>query len=381
MFENTKYELNLYINGNLVGNVRSIATNLVWARRRTKRGADSIDFTLNDKVFEKWCEKHYTTIGDLLKPYALECRVIRNGVEVLGGFLATMPAYHPKQASAELDLHFDGYLNLLAGVYIYDDNTTLPLGTVTGTMGSLIQQFITLANTRSTNAGKGFGFVANTIDVMPSITNTFDNYKTVKEFITDRCDNTQGAGPFDVYFYADKSYDVKADSNFGDIITGWVAQYPADLRKISLSEISAPEMMDYASVIFAIGYGEISSNSDEDTTISTIVSQDSATAEYGYCEKLVSYSSITRQDTLLQKALTDLHILSNPIWRPEVATNGKWLAPTPNGDNKIWLGDTITIQNNADLTGMTSGTFRVNELEVRVSSTGSENIKPTLERV
>lgn len=381
MFENTKYELNLYINGNLVGNVRSIATKLVWARRRTKRGADSIDFTLNDKVFEKWCEKHYTTIGDLLKPYALECRVIRDGVEVLGGFLATMPAYHPRQASAELDLHFDGYLNLLAGVYIYDDNTTLPLGTVTGTMGSLIQQFITLANTRSTNAGKGFGFVANTIDVMPSITNTFDNYKTVKEFITDRCDNTQGAGPFDVYFYADKSYDVKADSNFGDIITGWVAQYPADLRKISLSEISAPEMMDYASVIFAIGYGEISSNSDEDTTISTIVSQDSATAEYGYCEKLVSYSSITRQDTLLQKALTDLHILSNPIWRPEVVTNGKWLAPTPNGDNKIWLGDTITIQNNADLTGMTSGTFRVNELEVRVSSTGSENIKPTLERV
>lgn len=381
MFENTKYELNLYINGNLVGNVRSIATKLVWARRRTKRGADSIDFTLNDKVFEKWCEKHYTTIGDLLKPYALECRVVRDGVEVLGGFLATMPAYHPRQASAELDLHFDGYLNLLAGVYIYDDNTTLPLGTVTGTMGSLIQQFITLANTRSTNAGKGFGFVANTIDVMPSITNTFDNYKTVKEFITDRCDNTQGAGPFDVYFYADKSYDVKADSNFGDIITGWIAQYPADPRKISLSEISAPEMMDYASVIFAIGYGEISSNSDEDTTISTIVSQDSATAEYGYCEKLVSYSSITRQDTLLQKALTDLHILSNPIWRPEVATNGKWLAPTPNGDNKIWLGDTITIQNNADLTGMTSGTFRVNELEVRVSSTGSENIKPTLERV
>lgn len=381
MFENTKYELNLYINGNLVGNVRSIATKLVWARRRTKRGADSIDFTLNDKVFEKWCEKHYTTIGDLLKPYALECRVIRDGVEVLGGFLATMPAYHPRQASAELDLHFDGYLNLLAGVYIYDDNTTLPLGTVAGTMGSLIQQFITLANTRSTNAGKGFGFVANTIDVMPSITNTFDNYKTVKEFITDRCDNTQGAGPFDVYFYADKSYDVKADSNFGDIITGWIAQYPADPRKISLSEISAPEMMDYASVIFAIGYGEISSNSDEDTTISTIVSQDSATAEYGYCEKLVSYSSITRQDTLLQKALTDLHILSNPIWRPEVATNGKWLAPTPNGDNKIWLGDTITIQNNADLTGMTSGTFRVNELEVRVSSTGSENIKPTLERV
>ena len=380
MFENARYELNLYINGNIVGNIRPIAQRLTWVRRRTKRGADSIDFTLNDKLFAKWCEKHYTTVGDLLKPYALECRVVREGVEVLGGFLATMPAYHPKEASAELSMHFDGYLNLLAGVYIFNDGTKLPYGTVTGRMGALVQQFITLANTRSTNAGKGFGFVANNIDTMNIVTHTFDNYKPVKEFITDRCDNTEGAGPFDVYFYADKSYDVTMQSNFGDVINGWVAEYPADIRKVSLSEISAPEMMDYASYILALGYGEISANADENTTIISTASNNSATAEYGYCEKLESYSSVTRQTTLDQKAATDLSILSNPIWRPEVVTNGKWLAPTPNGDNKIWLGDIITIQNNADLTGMTSGTFRVNELQVRVSSNGSEDIIPALER-
>lgn len=380
MFENARYELNLYINGNIVGNIRPIAQRLTWVRRRTKRGADSIDFTLNDKLFAKWCEKHYTTVGDLLKPYALECRVVREGVEVLGGFLATMPAYRPKQASAELSMHFDGYLNLLAGVYIFNDGTKLPYGTVTGRMGALVQQFITLANTRSTNAGKGFGFVANNIDTMNIVTHTFDNYKPVKEFITDRCDNTEGAGPFDVYFYADKRYDVTMQSNFGDVITGWVAEYPADIRKVSLSEISAPEMMDYASYILALGYGEISANADENTTIISTASNNSATAEYGYCEKLESYSSVTRQTTLDQKAATELSILSNPIWRPEVVTNGKWLAPTPNGDNKIWLGDIITIQNNADLTGMTSGTFRVNELQVRVSSNGSEDIIPALER-
>lgn len=381
MFENARYELNLYINGNIVGNIRSIAQKLVWTRRRTKRGADSIDFTLNDKLFAKWCEKHYTTIGDLLKPYALECRVVREGVEVLGGFLATMPAYRPKQASAELAMHFDGYLNLLAGVYIFNDSTKLPYGTVTGRMGALVQQFITLANTRSSNAGKGFGFVAHNIDTMNIVTHTFDNYKPVKEFITDRCDNTEGAGPFDVYFYPDKTYDVTMESNFGDVITGWVAEYPADVRNVSLSEISAPEMMDYASFIFAVGYGEISANADENTTIIATAANNTATAEYGYCEKLESYSSVTRQTTLNQKAATQLAILSNPIWKPEVVTNGKWLAPTPNGDNKIWLGDIITIQNNADLTGMTSGTFRVNELQVRVSSTGGEDIIPTLERV
>ena len=272
-------------------------------------------------------------------------------------------------------------MNLLAGVYIFKDATKLPYGTVTGRMGALVQQFITLANTRSSNAGKGFGFVANDIDTMAIVTNTFDNYKPVKEFICDRCDNIEGAGPFDVYFYPDKKYDVKMDSNFGDVITGWVAQYPADPRKISLSEISAPERMDYASYILAIGYGEISANPDENTTIISTASNNSAVAEYGYCEKLESYSSVTRQTTLNQKANTQVFLLSNPIWKPEVATNGKWLSPTPDGDDKIWVGDTITIQNNADFTGMSSGTFRVDELTVRVSASGSEDIIPTLERV
>jgi len=381
MFENAKYRLNLYINGNLVGDVRPIAQKLVWARRRTKRGADSIDFTLNDKVFDRWCKKNHTDVATLLKPYALECRVVRDGVELVGGFLATMPAYTPKKASADLSMHFDGFLNLLAGVYIYRDNTKLPYGTVTGRMGSLIQNFITIANNRSAAAGKGFGLVANNIDVMASVTNTFDNYKPVKEFICDRCDNTEGAGPFDVYFYADKKYDIKREDNFGDTITGWVAQYPADPYKISLSYISAPERMDFATFVFAIGYGEISATASENTTIISTAANNAATAEYGYCEKLSSYSSITRQDTLDQKAVTELSILSNPIWHPEVQTNGTWLAPTPNGDNKIWLGDIITIKNNADFTGMTSGTFRVNELTVRVADTGAETIVPTLERV
>lgn len=381
MFDNVKYRLNLYLNGTLIGDVRPIAEKLTWARRRTKRGADSIDFTLNDRLFSDWCVKHHTDLPTMLKPYALECRVVRNEVELVGGFLATMPAYRPRKASADLSMHFDGYLNLLAGVYIYRDNTKLPYGTVTGRMGALIQNFITIANNRSAAAGKGFGLVANTVDTMASVTNTFDNYKTVKEFICDRCDNTEGAGPFDVYFYADKKYDIKQESNFGDTITGWVAEYPADLRRVSLSEISAPERMDFASFVFAIGYGEISASASENTTIISTAANNSATAEYGYCEKLSSYSSITRQQTLDQKASTEVSILSNPIWHPDVKTNGKWLAPTPNGDNKIWLGDIITIKNEVDYTGMTSGTFRVNELEVQLDATGSETIIPTLERV
>ena len=45
------------------------------------------------------------------------------------------------------------------------------------------------------------------------------------------------------------------------------------------------------------------------------------------------------------------------------------------------LCDIITIENTEDLTGMTNGKFRVNELEVDISANGAETIVPVLERV
>ena len=87
--ENAKYEIELRIDGTLIGDVRRLAQNLVWARRRTRVGVDSIDFTINDVLFNQWCLERGTDINNMLRPLALECRVIRNGVAVMGGFLAT----------------------------------------------------------------------------------------------------------------------------------------------------------------------------------------------------------------------------------------------------------------------------------------------------
>ena len=206
------YEVRLYLNGNLIGDIRPLAQSLAWSRRRTKVGADSIDFVLNDKLFNEWCEARSTTINELLKPLALECRVLRNGVELLGGFLATMPAYQPLQTSANLNMHFDGFLNLLAGFYIRDMSTNLPLGMISGPAGELVSQMIQMGDGVASDAGKAWGFSEGTIGELASITHTFDNYKTVKDWICDRCDNQTGAGPFDVYFRADKTYDVLSDN-------------------------------------------------------------------------------------------------------------------------------------------------------------------------
>lgn len=375
------YEVKLYLDGTLIGDCRSLAQNLTYTRRRTKLGADSISFTINDVLFDKWCKDRNYTINDLLKPIALECRLVRNGTEVIGGYLATMPAYQPLQTSANLNLQFDGFLNLLDGFYIRNTSTNLPLGTITGNAGTLVQQMITMADTVATNAGKAYGFIVGTIDNLASITHTFDNYKTVKDWICDRCDNTTGAGPFDVYFHADKTYDVYADSNFGDVINDWVAFYPTLLNNTSATSISAAEVGDFASAIIGLGAGEVSSNADENTALFASAYENTAITTYGYKETLYQDSSISTPLVLQRNIEAEVWNKANPRWKPEISLHGKQVAPKPTGSNKIWIGDTITINNSEDLTGMTNGDFRVNELKVDISAGGDETITPTLERV
>lgn len=372
---NADYEVNLYIDGTLIGDCRKLAQNLKWVRRRTKVGADEIDFTLNDVLFNEWCIERNTNINSMLRPLALECRLKRNGVEIVGGFLATMPGYSPNGTSANLAMKFDGFLNLLGGVYIN------PIGTVNDRMETLIQRFITEADSRAAAAGKAYGFTAGSLEQLASVEHTFDNYKSTKDWICDRCDNITGAGSFDLYFHSDKTYDVKSSSNFGDVITDWVANYPTKLNGPSATSISAGEVSGFASSVIGIGSGEISSNADENTAITSQSTNSSAVLQYGYYETLLQNSSVSVQQTLDDNVLTKLGNSSKIVWEPSITLSGRVIEPKPTGAKKIWIGDTITIKNDEDLTGMTNGQFRVNELEVSVSANGSENIRPILERV
>lgn len=375
------YSVNLYLNGNLIGDCRELAQNLSFSRKRTRFGADSIDFTINDVLFNEWCKARNLTINDMLKPIALECRIVRNGIELVGGFLATMPAYSPLQTSANLDLRFDGFLNLLDGVYIRNTANNLPLGPVSGAAGALVSTMISYADTVATYGGKAYGFTMGHVDVLSNIEQDFDNYKTVKEWICERCDNQSGAGPFDVYFHADKTYDIYADSNFGDVISDWVAFYPTLLNNTSATSISASEVDGFSSAVLGLGAGEVSSNVNENTALFDFVSDPTAIAEYGYKESMYQDSSISTPSVLAYNMGAKLYIESSPIWKPEITMYGTQVEPKPSGSNKIWIGDTITINNSLDLTGMTNGAFRVNELKIEVSADNAEIIKPVLERV
>ena len=373
MINTPDYRIELRLNGTLIGDVREIAENLIWRKCRTAYGVDEIDFMLNDKLFAEWCEKRNTTIADMLKPYALDARIVRDGEDIIGGYLATMPAYEPKNDSASLNLRFDGYLNLLQGVYIR------PTATTTARLDLQIAGWIQDAETRATNAGKAFGITNAGGDQLASVQMTFDNYKTVKEAIVDRADNIEGAGQFDLIFNPNRSYYIA--KNLGRTITSWNLYYPAHLGGQGIVRIEAPEVQGFASHIIALGAGETSSDANKSTVIVSEDTDTDAVDEYGYVENLVQYSSISRQTTLDQKCATDLANAANVKWEPEITLIGRQTPPSPTADYGLWIGDSINIVNTADQTGQTSGRFRINILEVSVSSTNAETIRPSMERL
>ena len=370
---NTDYAIELRLDGVLIGDVRRIATNLKWRKARTAYGTDEIDFALNDRVFADWCEKRNTTIQQMLKPYALDARIVRNGEDIIGGYLATMPAYQPNKDSAKLQLRFDGYINLLQSVYIRQTATT------TKRAGAMVKSWIDDAEARATAAGKPFGITSGTIQTLANIQRTFDNYKPVKEAITDLCDNVDGAGPFDVIFNPDRSYYIT--NQLGRTITAWNIYYPARLSGQSATNISASEVQGFASNIITLGAGETSSDPNKSTVITSEATDSTAVSTYGYVESLKQYSSISRQGTLDQKCNTDLANSTNIQWEPKITLIGRQTPPSPTADYGLWIGDSINVINTADLTGQTSGRFRINILDVSVSGTNAETITPTMERL
>lgn len=371
--DSASYKIELRLDGVLVGDVRSIAQNLTWRRCRTATGVDEIDFALNDKLFAEWCEQRGTTISQMLAPYALDARVIRNGEAVAGGFLATMPAYQPQNDSANLQMRFDGYINLLAGVYIR------PTATVTKAAGAMVKDWIDFAEGKSASAGKAFGITAGNIQALATIQETFDNYKTVKEAIVQRCDNVTGAGPFDVIFNPDRSYYIT--NQLGRDISAWQLHYPAQLGGQGIATISAQEVQGFASHIIALGAGETSSDASKSTVIVAEEEDADAILQYGYVEQLVQYSSVSRQATLDNHCAADLNNATKIRWQPNITLLGRQTPPSPTEDGGVWIGDRVWLQNDADLTGFTSGYFRINQISVGVSANGGEIITPELERL
>ena len=364
-------------NQTLIGDIRPLAQNLKWTKARTIKGVDSISFTVNDALFAEWLATRSTSIDDVLRPQYLDCRIVRDGVDIVGGTLATLPAYSPLNASANLKLQFDGYFNLLGGVYLY------PTAARHARFDVIMQDWVDLANQRcetQTGVVGGFSLTAGTVSSLAIVDRAVQDYKTVKDTIADAADNSEGAGAFEFYVHPDRTYDIVADANFGTA-RDYTICFPQRPSGVSATSVSASEVDGYTTRMICIGAGEVSSNPSENTAIIAEADAQDNPSPYAYVEGLLQLSSISTQSVLNSHAAAEVKARSSILWEPEITLDGRQVAPAPSGEPAIWIGDTVHFSNTLDRTGRMDGAFRVQQIDVSVSATGAETIKPTLERV
>ena len=361
----------------LIGDIRPLARNLKWTKARTFRGVDVITFTVNDALFAEWLDKRSTSISDVMRPQYLDCRIVRDGVALVGGTLATLPSYSPLNASADLALEFDGYFNLLGGVYLY------PTPAVHKRFDLIMQDWVGIANTRceaQTGVVGGFNLKPGNISNLAVVDRGVPDYKTIKDTIADASDNSEGAGSFEFYINPDRTYDIIADANFGTV-QSYTIYYPHRPSGISATSVSANEVDGYRTRMICIGAGEVSSNPAENTAIIATADAQNNPSPFAYCEGLLQLSSISTQSVLQKHADVEAEARSSILWQPKINLSGLHVSPAPIGDPFIWIGDTINFSNTLDPTGRMDGQFRVQQLDVSVSATGAETITPTLERI
>lgn len=361
----------------LIGDIRPLAQNLKWTKARTSKGVDFITFHVNDVLFADWLTHRSTSISDVLRPQYLDCRVVRNGIAIVGGTLATLPAYSPLNASANLELQFDGYLNLLNGVYLY------PTPTRTAHFDQIIESWVGLANERcetKTGVVGGFNFKPGAISQLATVERSVPDYKTIKDTIADASDNSEGAGAFEFYVHPDRTFDILADADFG-ATQSYTIYYPTRPSGISATSVSAPEVDGYRTRMICIGAGEVSSNPAENTAIIAEADAQDNPSPYAYVEGLLQLSSISTQSVLNARAEAEVKARSSILWEPELELSGRHINPAPEGEPFIWIGDRVNFSNTLNRTGRMDGQFRVQQLNVSVSATGAETIVPKLQRI
>ena len=401
------YQVILSYDHRVLGDIRKYAQDLHYVVSSSRYGVDSITFTIDMNIFSDWLNERLLGFsgfsGDglryALKPILLDCVIQRNGEDLVGGCLIQMPHITFTNDSATLEMTFDGYMNLLDGVII------APTPTQSKTPNQFISDWVTTANQVSTafvgSQGGSHGFLIeyDSTDsiVLPTIQRTYDSYKTMKEAIFEMCDNIEGAGEFDVIFlpqirydiidvlrpgvsglYSIPKYIIQNDSS----ISGQMSLfYPAGPNGAGIVAIEIEQADDFASHAFVLGNGDTSS----DPSLNTVITSEypttiSGTYEFpAYREKIWQYSSITRQATLDGRAQSLQGHSSKIRWQPTLTLAGIHIPPSPTADNGIWIRKRIKIETDKDPLNIFARTAIVRELEVSVSSTNGEEVRPLIE--
>lgn len=361
---NTKYEIQIRFDGDLIGNIYPITTARSWSK--IKNGVDQIQFQVSMLKMQDWCRQRGTTLAEIVKPLKLDARIVRDGVPLLGGILLEIPSYSLDNNRLDCDLSFtfDGYLNIYSGIYIRPSITysAQPLN-------QYLTDLLNRANNRAANAGAPTGVTIGHIDVLGKDQNTYNSYKSVKDALTEQTDNETGAGNFDIDFTYDRKFCIYKE--MGNDRTDAIIRYPSIRGALNATSVSFSAWKSLATHVIGVGAGNGVGDGGAALVTETSAAQDAyGISEYGYYEQVFQDSSISRESTLKNKISGILEQGTKALLTPTIGIVGNQLKL----GQTFWIGDRFKFKNSFDPFIPTSATLKVLQLDCAIEDTGVENL-------
>lgn len=337
-----RIELQFYYDGDAIGDLWPYCNEgLSFGKYRNAVG--SIEVSISLRAIAAWCNARNFDVKRLFTPLRSTVVLFIDGAPAHGGWLAATPEFTLAEApDATASLSFVDYLGLTAGSYIHPLVTYGPIP-----FNQLAVQFVQQVVTRTAQAGRSWPISASVADTdtLASVQGTIDALKTLKDFLLERTDNTQGTQTFDVLFDAFGAMQVRKHYGY-DITKSAIFSYPDTGGRFGVKAIKLPAWDNYVSDYYLSGAGNgyKDASGEGGTVITSQVRNNATIVNTGYWEGASSESDINQQATLNARASSFVRNTDKAFATPTITIDGDAFKPYPHEEGgNLWMGDTVRV--------------------------------------
>lgn len=340
-----KYGIELWSkDGHALADIRQLTWNLSWSKKLND--AETLSFDIDLTRFERLLAQ----LGYGEEPFGLmdvgsfDIRVKRDGQYLFGANIIRF-TYSSSFSSVTVQVEATGYLNYYKNRYF------------TGKFTNTAQSDILWSVINSCNAKRGGDYGIRLGAVTGAVVKRDREYtrKEVKSLFTQLADVVNGP---DFAFTADKYLNIYAVK--GTYRPTLSIRYPGNIASFSF----ARSVDNVSNFVYGIGAGN-----GEDAIYATAEDTSSEDAIYRR-ERIITYNSVSKQDTLQQHTDAVLHYTTAPIELPSVTLKGSAVDL-----NRLDVGDTIDLQiNRHPMLSHINGNYRVQEITCHVDENDSEDV-------
>lgn len=345
-----KYQFELWINGVQVGDI----SKLMQDRRYTitRNASEQLSFKMSLTAFEEYCASLGAAPQAILEPYVTDIYVKRNNVYYFGVQVVDMQ-YSLNQEGIGVEVRATGYLDLFKDRYVtknYDGIERV----------AIAQDLIN--TTQAGDSSNDFGVDIGATQYNTGFEDTERDYvdQNVRDGIVNLTNLSDGQFDFD--FSYDKKFNTYAQ--LGSDRPTHKFTYPYNIRSGSVPH-TALNLYNY---IIALGSGFGTE------ALRTETADGVSRANYKTRQKIVSFNSVSVQDTLDLNAYAYLQRVKDILELPKFNISGEFADL-----DIIGVGDRIPIEVQGHPALPLDGTYRIEQLDVTLDENDAEDIGVTVD--